>query len=114
MAIFIDEKTRLIVQGITGRDGSFHARQRMEYGTHVVGGGTPGEGGQTCAGGGTKAPVFDTMSAAAKAAGANCSVSYVPPPSAAAAIMEAAAAGIACIVAITEGIPVLDMTRIYP
>jgi succinyl-CoA synthetase alpha subunit len=115
MAIFIDEKTRVIVQGITGRDGSFHARQMMEYGTQVVGGVTPGKGGQTFAGSDSlSAPIFDTMSDAVAATGANCSVIYVPPAFAADAIMEAAAAGVDLVVAITEGIPVLDMTRVYP
>jgi succinyl-CoA synthetase alpha subunit len=115
MAIFINEKTRVIVQGITGRDGSFHARQMMEYGTQVVGGVTPGKGGQTFDGPpGKSAPIFDTMEEAAKATGADCSVIYVPPAFAADAIMEAADAGIKFIVAITEGIPVIDMTRVYP
>jgi succinyl-CoA synthetase alpha subunit len=114
MAIFIDEKTRVIVQGITGRDGSFHAKQMMEYGTHVVGGVTPGKGGQTFEGGGKSAPIFDDMDDAVRATQANCSVIYVPPAFAADAIMEAAAAGIKFIVAITEGIPVLDMTKVYP
>jgi len=114
MSIFIDQNTRVIVQGITGRDGSFHARQMMEYGTHVVGGVTPGKGGQTFDANGKSAPIFDTMSQAVKETGANCSVIYVPPAFAADAIMEAADAGIPFIVAITEGIPVLDMTRVYP
>jgi succinyl-CoA synthetase alpha subunit len=115
MAIFIDESTRVIVQGITGRDGSFHARQMIEYGTQVVGGVTPGKGGQRFAGGDSQsAPIFDTMSDAVAATDANCSVIYVPPAFAADAIMEAAAAGVSLIVAITEGIPVLDMTRVYP
>ena len=114
MAIFIDEKTRVIVQGITGRDGSFHAKQMMEYGTHIVGGVTPGKGGQTFEGGGKSAPIFDDMDDAVRATQANCSVIYVPPAFAADAIMEAAAAGIQFIVAITEGIPVLDMTKVYP
>jgi succinyl-CoA synthetase alpha subunit len=115
MAIFINEKTKVIVQGITGRDGSFHARQMMEYGTKVVGGVTPGKGGQSFdAGSAGTAPIFDTMEEAVKATLADCSVIYVPPSFAADAIMEAAAAGIKFIVAITEGIPVLDMTRVYP
>jgi succinyl-CoA synthetase alpha subunit len=111
MSIFIDNDTTLIVQGITGRDGSFHAKQMMEYGTRVVGGVTPGKGGQTFEG---TVPIFDTMHAAVEATGANTSVIYVPPPFAADAIMEAAAAGIKLIVCITEGVPVLDMTRVYP
>jgi succinyl-CoA synthetase alpha subunit len=114
VAIFIDRSTRLLVQGITGRDGSFHARQMMEYGTHVVGGVTPGRGGQTFDGPNRSVPLFDTMEQAVAETDANTSVIYVPPPFAADAIMEAAAAGIKFIVAITEGIPVLDMTRVYP
>ncbi|MFS8638178.1 MAG: succinate--CoA ligase subunit alpha [Gemmatimonadota bacterium] len=115
MAIFIDENTRLLVQGITGRDGSFHARQMMEYGTNVVGGVTPGKGGQKFEGpNGKTVPIFDTMERAVRETGANASVIYVPPAFAADAIMEAADAGIPFIVAITEGIPVLDMTRVYP
>jgi succinyl-CoA synthetase alpha subunit len=115
MAIFINEQTRLLVQGITGRDGSFHARQMMEYGTQVVGGVTPGKGGQTFEGpNGKSAPIFDSMDRAVAETGANTSVIYVPPAFAADAIMEAADAGIKFIVAITEGIPVLDMTRVYP
>jgi succinyl-CoA synthetase alpha subunit len=115
MAIFIDNDTRVIVQGITGRDGSFHARSMVEYGTHVVGGVTPGKGGQTFDGGnGTGVPIFDTMQRAVQETGANTSVIYVPPAFAADAIMEAADAGIAFIVCITEGIPVLDMTRVQP
>jgi succinyl-CoA synthetase alpha subunit len=100
-----------VVQGITGRDGSFHAKQMIEYGTQVVGGVTPGKGGQHVRRHGAD---FDTVHAAVKATGANTSVIYVPPPFAADAIMEAAAAGIKLIVCITEGVPVLDMTRVYP
>lgn len=112
MSIFIDEGTRLIVQGITGRDGSFHARQMMEYGTRVVAGVTPGKGGQTFEGpDGASVPIYDTMDEAVAESGANTSVVYVPPNFAAGAIMEAADAGIEFVVAITEGIPVLDMTR---
>ena len=115
MAIFIDQNTRLIVQGITGRDGSFHARSMMEYGTNVVGGVTPGKGGQKFEGpNGKSAPIFDTMEQAVQATNANTSVIYVPPAFAADAIMEAAASGVKLIVAITEGIPVLDMTRVWP
>jgi succinyl-CoA synthetase alpha subunit len=114
MSIFIDGTTRLLVQGITGRDGSFHAFQMMEYGTQVVGGVTPGKGGQNFDGpNGTKVPIFDTMDAAVRATGANASVIYVPPPFAADAIMEAADARVPFIVCITEGVPVLDMTRVY-
>ena len=111
MSIFIDNGTRLVVQGITGRDGSFHARQMTEYGTQVVAGVTPGKGGQQFEG---TVPIFDTVHDAVQATGANTSVIYVPPMFAADAIMEAAAAGVRLIVCITEGVPVLDMTRVYP
>jgi succinyl-CoA synthetase alpha subunit len=111
VSIFIDNSTTVIVQGITGRDGSFHAKQMMEYGTKVVGGVTPGKGGQTFE---NAVPIFNTMHDAVAATGANTSVVYVPPMYAADAIMEAADAGITFIVAITEGVPVLDMTRVYP
>lgn len=111
MSIFIDKNTRLLVQGITGRDGSFHAKQMMEYGTNVVAGVTPGKGGQKFE---TKVPIFDTVADAVKETGANCTVIYVPPMFAADAMMEAADAGIPFIVCITEGVPVLDMTRVYP
>lgn len=111
MSVFIDRGTRLLVQGITGRDGSFHARQMMEYGTSVVGGVTPGKGGQMFEG---TVPIFNTVAEAVEKTGANTSVIYVPPPFAADAMMEAAAAGIELIVCITEGVPVLDMTRVYP
>jgi len=115
MAILIDQDTTLLVQGITGRDGSFHTRQMLEYGTRVVGGVTPGKGGQSFAGpNGWVVPIFNTVADAVAATGANTSVIYVPPPFAADAIMEAADAGVALIVAITEGVPVLDMTRVYP
>ncbi len=115
MAIFINEGTRLLVQGITGRDGSFHTRQMMEYGTQVVGGVTPGKGGQRFEGpSGKGCPIFDTVRGAVEATRANASIIYVPPAFAADAIMEAADAGIPFIVAITEGVPVLDMTRVYP
>ncbi|MGH7649105.1 MAG: succinate--CoA ligase subunit alpha [Gemmatimonadaceae bacterium] len=111
MSIFIDRNTKLVVQGITGRDGSFHAKQMLEYGTCVVAGVTPGKGGQKFE---NKVPVFDTVADAVAATGANTSVIYVPPPFAADAMMEAADAGIALVVCITEGVPVLDMTRVYP
>jgi succinyl-CoA synthetase alpha subunit len=111
VSIFIDNATKLVVQGITGRDGSFHAKQMIEYGTQVVAGVTPGKGGQTFEG---TAPIFDTVHDAVQATGANTSVIYVPPMYAADAIMEAAAAGVKFIVCITEGVPVLDMTRVYP
>lgn len=111
MSIFIDKTTRLLIQGITGRDGSFHARQMIEYGTQVVGGVTPGKGGQKFD---EKVPIFNTVADAVKETGANATVIYVPPPFAADAMMEAADAGIPFIVCITEGVPVLDMTRVYP
>jgi len=111
VSIFIDKTTRLLIQGITGRDGSFHARQMIEYGTKVVGGVTPGKGGQKFE---DKVPIFNTVADAVKNTGANATVIYVPPPFAADAIMEAADAGIPFIVCITEGVPVLDMTRVYP
>jgi succinyl-CoA synthetase alpha subunit len=111
VSIFIDRNTKLVVQGITGRDGSFHAKQMMEYGTQVVAGVTPGKGGQTFEG---NVPVFNTVADAVQATGANTSVIYVPPMFAADAIMEAADAGVGLVVFITEGVPVLDMTRAYP
>jgi succinyl-CoA synthetase alpha subunit len=114
MSIFIDDSTRLVIQGITGRDGSFHATQMMEYGTNVVAGVTPGKGGQTFEGpDGRQVPIFDTMQQAVEQTSPNCSVIYVPPAFAASAIMEAADAGVPFIVAITEGIPVLDMARAH-
>jgi len=111
VSIFIDKSTRLLVQGITGRDGSFHARQMLEYGTQVVGGVTPGKGGQKFE---DKVPIFNTVEEAVRRTGANATVIYVPPTFAADAMMEAADAGIPFIVCITEGVPVLDMTRVYP
>ena len=111
MSIFINKDTKLVVQGITGRDGSFHTRQMMEYGTNVVAGVTPGKGGQKFE---DKVPVFNTVYDAVAATGANTSVIYVPPMGAADAIMEAVDAGCAFVVCITEGVPVLDMTRVYP
>ncbi len=111
MSIFIDNSTTLIVQGITGRDGGFHTKQMIEYGTKVVGGVTPGKGGQKF---NDTVPVFNTVHEAVKATGANTSVIYVPPMFAADAMMEAADAGVKLIVCITEGVPVLDMTRVYP
>jgi succinyl-CoA synthetase alpha subunit len=114
MSIFIDQNTTLLVQGITGRDGSFHTAQMMEYGTQVVGGVTPGKGGLHFAGpGGRRVPIFETMDQAVVETGANTTVIYVPPAFAADAIMEAADAKVPFIVAITEGIPVLDMMRVY-
>lgn len=111
MSTFIDKSTRLLVQGITGRDGSFHTKQMIEYGTKVVGGVTPGKGGQTFEG---TVPIFNTVAEAVGKTGANATVIYVPPMFAADAMMEAADAGIPFIVCITEGVPVLDMTRVYP
>jgi len=111
VSVFIDKDTRLIVQGITGRDGSFHAKQMMEYGTQVVAGVTPGKGGQKFEG---SVPVFNTVEQAVKETGANTSVIYVPPPFAADAMMEAAAAGVKFVVCITEGVPVIDMLKVRP
>jgi succinyl-CoA synthetase alpha subunit len=111
VTIFIDKDTRLLVQGITGRDGSFHTKQMIEYGTAVVAGVTPGKGGQKFE---SNVPIFNTVAEAVKQTGANTTVIYVPPMFAADAMMEAADAGIPFIVCITEGVPVLDMTRVYP
>jgi succinyl-CoA synthetase alpha subunit len=111
VSIFIDQDTRLVVQGITGRDGSFHTRQMIEYGTKVVAGVTPGKGGQKFDDG---VPIFNTVEAAVAETGANASVIYVPPAFAADAMYEAADAGIGFISCITEGVPVLDMTRVRP
>ena len=114
MSIFVDEDTRVVVQGITGRDGSFHTRQMMAYGTAVVAGVTPGKGGREFEGpDGAAVPIFDTVAEATAHTAANASVVYVPPAFAASAIMEAADAGIPFIVGVTEGIPVLDMTRAH-
>jgi succinyl-CoA synthetase alpha subunit len=110
MAILVDRNTRLLVQGITGREGEFHSRQMIEYGTQVVAGVTPGKGGQWACGG--KVPVFDTVAEAVAATEANTSVVYVPARFAADAILEAADAGIPLIVCISEGIPTLDMIRV--
>ena len=111
MSIFIDQSTRLVVQGITGRDGSFHAKQMMAYGTKVVAGVTPGKGGQRFE---DSVPVFNTVAEAVHETRANTAVIYVPAAVAASAILEAADAGLELIVCITEGIPVLDMTRVLP
>ena len=110
MSIFINKKTKTIVQGITGRDGSFHARQMREYGTDVVGGVTPGKGGTTVGG----IPVFNTVQEAVEKTRANASVIYVPPAFAVDAIYEAVASGIKVIVCITEGLPANDMMKVYP
>src|SRR4051812_17065225 len=111
MSIFVDRNTRLVVQGITGREGAFHTRQMLEYGTTVVAGVTPGKGGQKFE---DKVPVFNVVAEAVAKTKANTSVIYVPPAMAAGAIMEAADAGIQLIVCITEGAPVMDMSRVMP
>lgn len=108
MSILIDKKTKLIVQGITGREGEFHTRQMIDYGTCVVGGMTPGRGGEKVLG----VPVFDTVAQAVRATGANTSIIYVPARGAADSILEAADAGIGLVVCITEGVPVIDMMRV--
>ncbi len=109
MSVLVDNNTRLLVQGITGGEGTFHGQQMIEYGTNVVGGVTPGKGGTTHIG----VPVFDSVDIAVKATGANATCIFVPPAFAADAILEAEAAGIALIVCITEGIPVRDMIDVY-
>ena len=108
MSVLVDKNTRLVVQGITGKEGTFHTKQMVEYGTNVVGGVTPGKGGTTHEG----IPVFNSVAEAVEKAGANASVIYVPPSFAADAVMEAADAGIPVVVCITEGIPTLDMVRV--
>jgi len=108
MSIFVDKNTKLLVQGITGREGQFHTRQCVEYGTNVVAGVTPGKGGQKM----DDVPVFNSVADARTKAGANAAMIFVPPPFAADAILEAADAGVALIVCITEGIPVMDMMKI--
>jgi succinyl-CoA synthetase alpha subunit len=109
MSVLVDKNTKLIVQGITGKTGAFHAKLSLEYGTQVVGGVTPGKGGDTFE---SRVPIFDTVAEAVEKTGANASVIFVPPPFAADAIMEAADAEVALIVCITEGIPVSDMVRV--
>ncbi len=110
MSVLIDENTRLVVQGITGGEGSFHTRQMIEYGTKVVAGVTPGKGGQKFD---DKVPIFNTVADAVRETGANASVVFVPPPFAADAIMEAADSGVGVTVCITEGIPTLDMVKVH-
>jgi succinyl-CoA synthetase alpha subunit len=109
MSVLVDKETRLIVQGITGREGTFHAKGCAEYGTKVVGGVTPGKGGTTHEGW----PVFNTVEEAVAATGANATMIFVPPPAAADGILEATAAGLPLVVCITEGIPVLDMVKVW-
>ncbi|MFL5449591.1 MAG: succinate--CoA ligase subunit alpha [Gemmatimonadales bacterium] len=111
MSIFVDRSTRLVVQGITGREGAFHARQMLEYGTAVVAGVTPGKGGQKFE---SRVPVFNTVADVVAETRANCAIIYVPPMAAAGAIFEAVDAGIPLIVCITEGIPVMHMSRVMP
>jgi len=109
MAILIDENTKVVVQGLTGKEGRFHALRNRDYGTHVVAGTRPGKGGEEVAG----IPIFDTVAQAVEATGANTSMIFVPPPFAADAILEAAAAGVGLIVCITEGVPAQDEAKVY-
>jgi len=111
MAILIDNSTRVVVQGITGRSGAFHAKKCLEYGTRVVAGVVPGKGGQTFED--TGVPIFDTVDDAVKQTGANASLLFVPPPYAADSILEAADAGLDLVIPITEGIPVMDMVKVW-
>jgi succinyl-CoA synthetase alpha subunit len=108
MSIFVDSNTHLLVQGITGKEGQFHTQQCVAYGTNVVAGVTPGKGGQKM----DDIPVFNTVKEAVKQTGANCSMIFVPPAFAADAVMEAADAEVELIVAITEGVPVMDMMKV--
>ena len=111
MSVLVHKDTKVICQGITGAQGTFHTKQALAYGTKMVGGVTPGKGGQKFEG---TVPIFNTVADAVQATGANTSVIYVPPPFAADAIMEAAASGVSLVVCITEGVPVLDMTKVHP
>lgn len=111
MAIFVSKDTKVLVQGITGRDGSFHARGMLDYGTPMVAGVTPGKGGQTFD---DRVPIFNTVAEAVAETGANTSVIFVPPPFAAGAVLEAADAGLELVVCITEGVPTLDMVKAMP
>jgi succinyl-CoA synthetase alpha subunit len=111
VAIFVDKNTRVLVQGITGRDGSFHSKGMLDYGTPLVAGVTPGKGGQTFEG---QVPIFDTVADAVAETGANTSVIFVPPAFAAGAVVEAADAGVELVVCITEGVPTLDMVQVMP
>ena len=110
MSILVNKDTKLVVQGITGRDGQFHAGRMKAYGTQVVAGTSPGKGGTTVDG----IPVFDTVEEAVKATGANASIIFVPAPFAADAILEASYAGVDLVIAISEGVPILDMIRVTP
>ena len=112
MAVLLTKETKVIVQGLTGREGTFHAEQCLKYGTQIVGGVTPNKGGTTHNVNGVELPIFNTVADARKATGADCSVIFVPPPFAADAIMEAASAGIELVICITEGIPVVDMMKV--
>ena len=112
MAILLNKDTRAIVQGITGEAGSFHTKQMIEYGTQMVGGVTPGKGGQFFEHAGKKLPIFNTVADAVNATQANASIIYVPPPFAADAILEAIGAGVELVITITEGLPVLDMVKV--
>lgn len=112
MAVLVDKNTKLLVQGITGKEGSFHAEGCLQYGTNVVGGVTPGKGGTSITIAGRDVPVFDTVEQAREKTAANATMIFVPPPFAADAIMEAAEAGIELVICITEGVPVIDMMKV--
>ncbi len=112
MAVLLTQETKVIVQGLTGREGTFHAEQCLKYGTQIVGGVTPNKGGTTHTVNGVDLPIFNTVKDAVAETGADCSVIFVPPPFAADAILEAADAGVALVICITEGIPVVDMMKV--